>query len=131
MARLPGFNTDAFLVWLRDRPACVQEAATRYPVDRFYRMRSTGHRVTLMSYEEREKGICDSARVMVSGKFNAVAFERQVFGIPLSDLEECELPGPDEILGSADLSLEEVKEIRRRDDTPEGGVMAPGGKLVP
>jgi hypothetical protein len=39
-------------------------------------------------------------RVNVSGNYNFVTFERQVFGVDANDLEECDLPGPNELTGA-------------------------------
>ena len=47
--------------------------------------------------------------VIVSGRFNYVAFERRVFGIKPEDLEECDLPRADEPLGSANMTIEEAR----------------------
>jgi hypothetical protein len=48
-------------------------------------------------------------KVDVTGEYNLVAFERRVFGIKPEDLEECDLPGLHEPLGSANMSIEEAK----------------------
>ena len=50
-------------------------------------------------------------KVTVSGQFNAVAFERQVFGIKPEDLEECDLPPANMPVGSLDLTPEQVRSI--------------------
>ena len=60
-------------------------------------MKSTGHRVTMYSYSEN-----GTVTVNVTGDYNVVVFERQVFGISPDDLEECDLPAPGEFLGHAD-----------------------------
>ena len=46
--------------------------------------------------------------VMVSGQYNRVIFERQVFGIQPEGLEECDLPGKDEELGTILTNKEEI-----------------------
>jgi hypothetical protein len=66
-------------------------------------MRSTGQRVFPVSYSED-----GTVRVIVSGKYNLVSFEREVFGVEIDDLEECDLPGPDEPLGAI-LTADEVE----------------------
>lgn len=103
--------------WLDERPDAVRAVAARLPPNRLYRLISTGQRVTLLSYgEQKDGGI--SLTVMVSGKYNALSHERNVFGIDPSDLEECELPEPDEILGSV-LSGEEAEAAIAKGNTKE------------
>ena len=58
-------------------------------------MKSTGQRVTLVSYGED-----GTLRVLVSGQYNCIVFDREVFGIAADDLEECDLPGADEMTGT-------------------------------
>lgn len=73
--------------WVADRPLCVRAVAERFQPWNLYRMKDTGHRVTLVSFGED-----GTMRVFVSAKFNLVAFERQVFGVDPDSLEECDLP---------------------------------------
>jgi hypothetical protein len=51
--------------------------------------------VTIYSYEED-----GTVTVNVSPQFNLCLFGRNVFGVPVADLEECNLPGPDEPVGA-------------------------------
>ncbi|MDX2166840.1 MAG: hypothetical protein SF182_07240 [Deltaproteobacteria bacterium] len=95
MAQVRQLNEGAWLEWLATRPQCIRDMAERLPPDRLYRMRSTGHRVTLVGYAED-----GTVRVYVSGQFNAVTFERQVYGVAADDLEECDLPSPVEPVGA-------------------------------
>jgi hypothetical protein len=81
--------------WVSTRPPVIQEICKRLSPDRLYRRRSTGHRVTLISMSEN-----NTVTVNVSGKYNSVIFERDVFGIDPYDLEECDLPEETEHLGS-------------------------------
>jgi len=39
--------------------------------------------------------------------------KRRVFGVKPEDLTECDIPASDEITGSMDLSIEEVKGLSR------------------
>jgi len=41
-----------------------------------------------------------TVRVFVGGDLNFVMFEREVFGVDPSKLQECKPPGPDEVTGS-------------------------------
>lgn len=46
----------------------------------------------------------------VTGQFNYIAFDRQVFGVSPDDLEPCELPGPDEVLGAVITQAQAIKQ---------------------
>ena len=95
--------------WVSERPRAVREALQRYDLKpwRLYRMKSSGHRCTLYSVDEPEDGSAPTLKVDVLGRFNLLAFDRRVFGISPSDLEECDLPATDEPLGAI-LSVEEA-----------------------
>lgn len=81
--------------WLSDRPKVIRDMAASHPPDRLYRLKTTGHRVTILAYSENR-----TVRVNVSGRYNFLSHERNVFGISIDDLEECDLPSDDEQLGS-------------------------------
>lgn len=92
--------------WVAKRPPHVRAVAEKFDPWTLYRMRSTGHRVTLVSFGEApDKTV--TLTVAVLGRFNATAFERQVFGIDPADLTECDLPAPDEPVGAI-LTQEQV-----------------------
>ncbi len=80
--------------WVASRPPVIQGLCALLPPDNLYKMKSTGLRVTIVSYAENR-----TVTVDVTGDYNLLAFERQVFGINPNDLEECDLPGGDEPLG--------------------------------
>lgn len=100
--------------WCASRPPHVAEVARRLPPWKLYRMKSTGHRVTLYAFDENGEEGAVTLRVNVTKEYNFVTFERQVFGIDPDDLEECDLPGEDELLGTlyegeeADRFIDEV-----------------------
>lgn len=94
--------------WVADRPDPIREVAERFDPWTIYRLKTSGHRVVPRSFYQRNDG-CVMLTVEVLGRFNFVAFERNVFGIYPEDLEECDLPGPDEKLGNQGLSIEQVK----------------------
>ena len=98
--------------WVAARPAHVRAVIERHGFQpwKLYRMKSTGHRVTIAAFDE-QKGDRITMRVNVTGEFNLVQFERQVFGVDPNDLEECDLPDPAEPLGSLDISVEEVRAL--------------------
>ena len=89
--------------WVATRPPIIQELCKKFPPNRLYKLKSSNHRVTLYSYNED-----GTMTVIVSGEHNAVMFERRVFGIKPEDLEECDLPGKDEPLGTMLTEQEEV-----------------------
>lgn len=89
--------------WLSKRPKIVQELGERFPPWKLYRIKSTGHRAVLRSFGED-----GTMTVTLSAEFNALLFERHVFGILPDDLEECDLPRPGEPLGAL-LTSDEVE----------------------
>lgn len=104
MVKIAEINQSELEEWLTEKPQVIKDMAAQCPPGRLYKMKSTGHRVTLVSYSEDR-----TVKVFVGGKYNAVGFERSVFGISINDLEECDLPDPDEPVGSLDMTTEEVK----------------------
>ncbi len=99
--------------WVAERPEKVRVVAERFDPWTLYRLKTSGHRVTVGGFDELQDGR-GTVRVTVSGEFNFVSFERGVFGIDPNDLEECDLPGPDEPLGTTDWPIEVVKEMGDR-----------------
>lgn len=95
MAKIREMDQGAWLEWVASRPPVVRELCERYPPDRLYLMKHTGQRVVLYSYNED-----GTVTVQVLGKFNFVTFERQVFGVDPTNLVECDLPTPDELVGA-------------------------------
>lgn len=85
--------------WLESRPPQIVEVARRYPPWELFRMDS-GHRCTVYSYGEEEGGGV-SLTVSVTGEYNLVVFNRNVFGVSPDELTPCDLPADDEILGAA------------------------------
>ena len=94
MAKVKELNQESWDEWVATRPPVVQWLCRRLPPDRLYRMKPNRQRVTLVSYSEN-----GTVTVAVSGEFNAVTFERQVFGVNPDDLDECDLPAKDEVTG--------------------------------
>lgn len=119
--------------WKRGRPACVLAVADRIVPWKLYRMKSSGHRVTIISYSEMEDDTC-KLQVAVTGEYNRVLFSRRVFGVDPDDLEECDLPAPGEDVGdtSADAGYtdDDVKNILIPELKKRGafaGPCSPGG----
>jgi hypothetical protein len=106
-------------MWVSELPAAVRETLQRYDLKpwKLYRLKSSGHRVTLYSVDEPNDGSAPTLKVVVSGRFNMLTFDRLVFGISPDDLVECDLPEDAEPLGTV-LSHDEV-------DRPIDGV-SPG-----
>ncbi len=100
----------AWREWVAERPPEVRAVAEQFDPWTLYWMPSSRHRVTLRSFDETEDGRV-TLRVVVSGRFNAVIFDREVFGIEPDGLVECDLPDPDELVGSLDLTDDEVRSM--------------------
>jgi hypothetical protein len=98
MANLWEFNDEKqkeWDTWLASRPQIIKDLAKRFPPNKLYLLKTSNHRVTMRSYVED-----GTITVNVSGDFNNVMFDRGVFGIKPEDLEECDLPKPEESLGT-------------------------------
>ena len=89
--------------WVSIRPPVVADLCRRYPPDRLYLMKPTGQRVTLVSYSEN-----GTVTVDVSAQWNCLMFERQVFGVDPTSLEECDLPPDGEPTGALLTTEDEV-----------------------
>ncbi len=85
--------------WVAERSPAVREVANRFEPWTLYRLRSTGHRVHVIGFDENKDDTV-TLKVVVSGRFNFVVFDRIVFGIDPDDAEECDLPLPGEELGT-------------------------------
>ncbi len=88
-------NNEAWEEWILERPECIHDLCRRFPPNILYKLNGSGNRVTVCSYNE-----AGTLTVDVSGEYNSVTFERQVFGVKPEDLTECDLPADDEILGA-------------------------------
>lgn len=97
--------------WVVSRPENVRRVAEKFDPWSLYRMKSTGHLVTLFSFNEAEDRV--TVTVTVSGDYNLVVFERNVFGIDPDDLEPCEPPLQDENCGAL-LDQDEAREFLSR-----------------
>lgn len=103
MAKLSEMNEVEFKKWFDSRPPTIQTLIEKCPPNLLYRMKSTGHRCTIIAYSED-----GTMRVAITGQFNKIVFGRAVFGIPPEDLEECDLPGPEEVLGEEITDPDEI-----------------------
>lgn len=103
MAKIAELDQAAFDAWVAARPECIQTMCRKLPPDRLYKMKSTGHRVTLHSYSED-----GTVTVDITGQYNCIVMDRQVFGIDADDLEECDLPDSNEVIGTLLTEPEEV-----------------------
>lgn len=116
MAKVNELDEASWNEWVATRPLVVQELCRRLPPDRLYLLRSTGQRVTLVSYNES-----GTVTVRVSGEYNVVMFEREVFGVNPDDLEECELPDGNESVG---VRYTEESEVRAFVDATRPTILA-------
>ena len=94
--------------WLSGRPQVILDLAARFPPWKLFLLKDSGCRVWCKSYNED-----GTITVAISGEFNAVAFERDVFGVEPNDLTECDLPVPGEKLGVAS---KEIAALTGRDE---------------
>lgn len=85
--------------WISKRPEHVRKVAEKFDPWSLYRLKTSGDRCTLISFEEMQDKTV-TMRVAITGRFNLVIFDRQVFGILPEDLELCDLPGPEEEVGT-------------------------------
>ena len=92
--------------WVKRRPPKVRAVAERFDMWTLYRLKTTGQRVVIYSYVDSDPV---TLTVLVLAQFNAVLFETRVFGIDPDDLVECDLPGPDEVVGAA-MTQDEVED---------------------
>jgi hypothetical protein len=114
-----------WLKWVEERPEPVKSIAKRFDPWSLYRFRDGGQRATLVSISEN-----GTVTVRVTGEFNIVMFDRDVFGVNPDDLEPCDLPGPDEVLGTwmtpteVDENIDALRVLAR----PDLWVMGADGK---
>jgi hypothetical protein len=106
MARI--FDDKLFEDFLREwgdgRPQIIIDLARRFPINRLYRLKETGHIVTITSYNEESEFI-----VFVGGDLNFLTMERFVFGIKTSDLEECDWPEEGTMVGAPNIGFKRFK----------------------
>ncbi len=78
--------------FLNSSPDNVRVVAERFPPWHLYRMRSTGHRVQIYSFDEMGQSRGVTLTVVVLREFNPQMGgpDRRVFGIEPDDLEVCE-----------------------------------------
>ncbi len=108
MATIKEMTPEELKSWagfLRGLPEEMREGVAAKPPWLLYSHGPTGQRVLISSYFE--DGTC---RMIVSARYNLVMFEREVFGVPLLELSECDLPADGEPVGSMLETQEEVDE---------------------
>jgi hypothetical protein len=110
-------QVDKWNEWVESRPEQIRSLIQKHNFApwKLYLLKTSGHKVELYSFDEGEP---PTLKVLVHGRFNLVSFERRVFGISPDDLEECDLPKPDDPLGVV-LTKERVESILKEKNTPE------------
>ena len=106
--------------WVASQPDNVRVVAERFEPFSLYRIRHTGQRVVVASFDTQKDGKV-TLKVLVPAEFNLVIFEWGVFGIEPDDLEPCELPAPDEVVGAV---LADRKDIDKYIDVIRPFVLA-------
>jgi hypothetical protein len=94
--------------WVAERPEKVRKVAERFDPWSLCRLKPNGERVSVLGFGETEDGEV-TVKVNISGEYNRVLFERQVFGIDPDDLEPCDLPTSDEKTGAL-MSQDQVED---------------------
>lgn len=87
MAKIMELNEAEWNAKVATFPPLVQDVCKQLPPDRLYRMKSSGYRVVINSYNADGTLI-----VFLSGQFNLLLFERRMLGVLPADLTECDLP---------------------------------------
>lgn len=116
---------DEWAEFVANLPENIRPIAERLDCWTLYRLRETGQRVIIYSFQDDA-----TVTVAILGKFNRQLHDAMVFGISPDELEECDLPAPDEPLGSM-MSAEEVEEnidILRVTVRPDLWAMGEDGK---
>jgi hypothetical protein len=100
--------------WVANRPECIRSMIEKFEFTpwKLYKLQPHGHRVTLVSFEEH-KDSPPTLKVAITAQFNLIVFERGVFGVKPEDLEECDLPSPNEPVGCAIKDPKEALEYVR------------------
>jgi hypothetical protein len=96
--------------WLKQRPENVRIVAEKFDPWTLFRLKTTNQRVVIMGFDV-EPDSTVTVQVGVLGDYNLLTHQRKVFGIKPEDLEECDLPRPDEQVGSLDLPIETCKRL--------------------
>jgi hypothetical protein len=85
--------------WVASRSECVRKVAERFNPWTLYRLKTSGKRVTIRSFETHEDGSV-TLTVDVTGEYNLVTFDRHVFGVSPENLESCDFPNESELVGT-------------------------------
>ena len=102
--------------WIVSKPPIIRDMFRNFPADRLYRLKTTDHRCTILGYSED-----GTMTVNITGEYNYVVFDRNVFGIKPENLKECDLPDPDEKLGT---EIKDRKNVDQYLETMKSIVMA-------
>jgi hypothetical protein len=84
--------------WAESCPPVIQELLTRVKPNRLYLNKPTQQRGYAVAWNEN-----GTVTLAFIGKYNGpdvLDFDRNVFGLTPEELEECDLPSPDEQLGA-------------------------------
>lgn len=118
--QLTGWNE-----WLASRPEVIQKLAARFDPWSLYKMKSTGHLVSLYSFDEN-----NTVTVNVTGEFNILTHSRRVFGIDPDDLEPAEIPKERGMTLIPDEEVENHIDVLRVSIRPDLWKMGEDGKAI-
>ena len=105
MAKIAELDEQVWANWVATRPKVVQDLCKKFRPDTLYLLKTSNQRVTICAYSED-----GTMSVDVSGDYNALVFDREVFGVKPEHLEECDLPSKSEVLGTLLTDPENVKD---------------------
>lgn len=101
----------AWVSWCAERPPEIREVAERFPPWSLWLLNE--QRVYPVGYSEPDPpkfpGV--TLRVMVSGEYNFVMMEREVFGVDPASLTPADMPTPHEPVGSMDINAGEAARV--------------------
>jgi hypothetical protein len=107
MAIVKEMDMKAWEEWVKTRPPAVKELCRKLPPDRLYRLKNRDVLVTIVSYSED-----NTVTVSITGEYNVLAFDREVFGVNPKHLKECNLPKEGEIIGTPLTGFKEYSHLR-------------------
>ncbi len=89
--------------WADGKSPIVRELHARFDPNVLYRYAETGQRCTVTAFLET-----GTVNINISGRYNKVDVNKTIQNVDPSMLEECDLPGPDEELGTKYTKQEDI-----------------------
>lgn len=105
MAELFPIPDDIWQGFLKSLPDNVREIAIKYPQNVLYKLKGGELKVYISKYHEK-----GTLTVMATGDYNYVPVAQEIYNVPPEALEETDLPGPDEKLGTTYETVEDLNQ---------------------